>query len=153
AWRTLVQCHFHDSIAGCTHDRVAEDVVGRLRDASDLAREVSRGSLEELAGHDPDLARTAAEPASALVVWNPAARAAGGVVVADGTCFRRDVLVGPPGARLARTGKGVAPFALALPDGQVLPVQVIEQRRALERRDARHHYPDQDEVDAVRVAF
>ncbi|HLS47309.1 MAG TPA: glycoside hydrolase family 38 C-terminal domain-containing protein, partial [Gemmatimonadales bacterium] len=153
AWRTLVQCHFHDSIAGCTHDHVAEEVLGRLRDASNLAREISRGSLEELAGHDPDVARTAAEPASALVVWNPVARPAGGVVVADTTFFRRDVLVGPPGARLARAGKGFAPFALALPDGRVVPVQVIEQRRALERRDARHHYPDQDEVDAVRIAF
>jgi len=32
-------------------------------------------------------------------------------------------------------------------------VQVLDRRQGLERRDALRHYPDQDEVDAVRVAF
>jgi alpha-mannosidase len=39
------------------------------------------------------------------------------------------------------------------PDVPPRPGQVSERRRALERLDAPRHYPDQDQVDAVRVAF
>ncbi|HEX6645467.1 MAG TPA: glycoside hydrolase family 38 C-terminal domain-containing protein, partial [Gemmatimonadales bacterium] len=106
----------------------------------------------ELAGHDPD--RALAKPGeSALLAWNPRAVPAGGIVTAELTFFRRDVLVGPPGARLARAGKGFAPVSLVAGNGEVIPLQVIASRRALERRDARRRYPDLDEVDAVRVAF
>ena len=152
AWRSVVQSHFHDAIAGCAHDRVAEEARGRLDDAAAAAREIVRGALDDLTGHDPDAA-PGARDAAAFVVWNPAARRRGGVVVADLTFFRRDVLVGPPGARLARAGRGFHPFVLQGESGAALPVQVIEVRRALERRDAWRHYPDLDEVDAVRVAF
>ncbi|MGE5927721.1 MAG: glycoside hydrolase family 38 C-terminal domain-containing protein, partial [Gemmatimonadota bacterium] len=152
AWRSVVQSHFHDAIAGCAHDRVAEEARGRLDDAAEAAREIVRAALDELTGHDPDEARRAGD-SSALVVWNPVARRRGGVVVADVTLFRHDVLVGPPGARLSRAGKGFHPFALLTESHGAIPVQVIEVRRALERRDAWRHYPDLDEVDAVRVAF
>ncbi len=152
AWRSTVRSHFHDSIAGCTHDRVAAAARGRLADAAATAQEVVRASIDELTGHDPDVAPSAGD-ASALVVWNPAARRRGGIAVAEVSFFRRDVLVGPPGARIVRAGKGFAPFDLASADGRSIPVQVIEKRRALERRDAWRHYPDLDEVDAVRIAF
>jgi alpha-mannosidase len=152
AWRSVVRSHFHDAIAGCAHDRVADAARGRLVDAAATARELVRASIDDLTGHDPDAAKTASG-ASALVTWNPAARRRGGIAVADVSFFRRDVLVGPPGARLARAGKGFDPFLLASADGRTIPVQVIEERRALERRDAWRHYPDMDEVDAVRVAF
>lgn len=152
AWRSVVQSHFHDAIAGCAHDRVAEEARGRLEAGVEAAREIVRAALDDLTGHDPDERRSARD-ASSLVVWNPAPQRRGGVVVADLTFFRRDVLVGPPGARLARSGKGFLPCALRAESGEVIPVQVIEMRRALERRDAWRHYPDLDEVDAVRVAF
>lgn len=35
----------------------------------------------------------------------------------------------------------------------MIPVQVLERERGLERLDAARHYPDLDEVDRVRVAF
>ncbi|HEU4829736.1 MAG TPA: glycoside hydrolase family 38 C-terminal domain-containing protein [Gemmatimonadales bacterium] len=152
AWRSVVQSHFHDALAGCSHDRVAVETHGRLGDAAVIAREIVRASLDELSGHDPDAARSSRD-SSSLLVWNPAVRTRSGVVVADATFFRRDILVGPPGARLARSGKGFQPFALRTGSGSMIPVQVIEERRALERRDAWRHYPDMDEVDAVRIAF
>lgn len=152
AWRSVVQSHFHDAIAGCAHDRVAVEAQGRLGDAAAIAREVVRASVDELIAHDPD-APPSPGNVSALVVWNPAAQRRGGVVVADATFFRQDVLVGPPGARLARSGKGFQPFVLRTKAGSIVPVQVIEEHRALERRDAWRHYPDLDEVDAVRIAF
>src|SRR5947208_212911 len=154
AWRTLVRCQFHDSIAGCASDDVARAVEARLTSVKALARAVVRGSLLELVHHDPDAARSlAAPPSPTLVLWNPAARPRRGVMIADVTLFRRDVPVGPAGERVPRHGQGYRPFALVTSDGHTVPVQVLDRRVGTERLDAAHHYPDQDEVDEVRIAF
>ena len=153
-WRALVRSQFHDSIGGCTSDAVARRVAGRLDDVMQAAGEIARASLDALIGNDPDDARDHPErTASRLVLWNPVARPrAGSVVVADLTWFRRDVLVGPPGARAPREGGGAREVALAGPDGP-LGVQPLGRARAHERLDAPRHYPDQDEVDVTRLAF
>src|SRR5438552_4532561 len=79
AWRTLVRCQFHDAIAGCTSDDVARAVDGRLASVEALARDVVRGAVLDLVRRDPDAAQErAVEPAPALVLRNPAARARGG---------------------------------------------------------------------------
>jgi mannosylglycerate hydrolase len=154
AWRALVRTQFHDTISGTTADGVTAAAEARLTDVAAYAREIARGALHRLAGHDPDVARERVEAAQpSLVLWNPAARQRGGVTVADLTFFRRDVLVGPPGHRQANTGTGYKPFALRTVDGKTIPVQVLTQRVTGERRDARRHYPDFDEVDQVRIAF
>ena len=154
AWRTLLACQFHDTIGGCVSDTVAAETEVRLAAVESYAQEVARASLDELAGHDPDAARERAEDAApALVLWNAAARSRGGVVIADAEFFRRDVVVGPPAGWQPRVGPGYRAFALAGLDGRPIPVQVLDRRQALERRDATRHYPVQDEVDAVRVAF
>ena len=155
AWRTLVRTQFHDTIAGTTADSVAEAAGHRLDGVAAYAAELTRSSLQELAGYDPDTARERTEGAEpAFVLWNPAARPRGGVTVADLTMFRRDVLVGPPAAgRSPRQGPGYRPFALYAADGRPIPVQLLAHRVTQERVDAARHYPDQDEVDQVRVAF
>src|SRR3989449_576048 len=154
AWRTLVRCQFHDAIAGCTSDDVARAVAGRLTSVEALAGDVVRGAVLDLVRHDPDAARErAGDPAPALVLWNPAARPRGGVVVVDVTLFRRDVLVGPPSGRVPRQGQGYRPFGLAGPDGRPIALQLLDRRPGHERLDAARHYPDQDEVDRVRVAL
>ena len=156
AWRTLVRTQFHDTIAGCTADVVADAAEHRLAEVAAYAAELTRSGLQELAGYDPDVSRERAEGAEpALVLWNPAARPRGGVTVADVAMFRRDVLVGPPptDGPTTRHGPGYRPFALYGPDGRALPVQVLARRVTHERRDATRHYPDQDEVDHVRIAF
>src|SRR5213076_1835422 len=132
----------------------ARALASRLTSVEALAGEVVRGSLHDLVHHDPDAARSRAATASpTLVVWNPAARPRRGVMIADVTLFRRDVLVGPPGGRVPREGQGYRPFGLATSDGHTVPVQVLDRLIGAERLDAAHHYPDQDEVDEVRIAF
>src|SRR5207253_1812126 len=131
AWRGLVRCQFHDSIAGCVSDVVARALEARLGGVEALASEIVRGSVHDLAHHDPDAAR--ARPADAqptLVLWNPAARPRRGVALADVTLFRRDVLVGPPGGRVPRMGEGYRPLMLATADGRAIPVQVLDRRIA-----------------------
>ena len=154
AWRELVQSHFHDALAGCCADAVAADVARRQGAVRAIAREVTRAAMAELAGYDADQAREQRSAASpALVCWNPATRPREGVVIAEVTFFRRDVLVGPPSGRTPRRGGGYQPFALRAADGRTIPVQVLERTIGLERLDAARHYPDLDEVDRVRVAF
>jgi alpha-mannosidase len=153
AWRLLLQSEFHDSISGCTSDAVARRVEVRLDDARNLASEIARSSLDELIGNDPD--RSRAEPeasAPQLVLWNPVPRRRKGVVVADSSWFRRDVLVGPPGDRIPRVGPGSRSFHL-IAAGGLLGVQPLGWTPGQERLDAHRHYPDQDEVDWTRVAF
>lgn len=153
AWRTLVRSQFHDSIGGCTSDAVAERVGARLDDALAMGGELARGTLDALIGNDPDAARerpTATAPR--LVFYNPVPRRRRAVVVADLTWFRRDVLVGPPGDRVSRRADppSARDIAAAL-DG--IPHQVLGRRQASERLDSARHYPDQDEVEVVRVAL
>lgn len=156
AWRALVRCQFHDAIAGCTSDVVARAVEERLAGVEALGAELVRGSVHDLVRHDPDIARErAAAAAPTLVVWNAAARPRRGVMIADITLFRRDVPVGPPapGHRAPREGDGYRPFELVTADGRAVAVQVLDRRIGTERLDAPRHYPDQDEVDEVRIAF
>ena len=155
AWRTLIRNQFHDTISGCTADSVATVAEQRLDEVAAYAAELTRGALMGLVGHDPDVQRERAdgfEPA--LVLWNPVPRSRAGVTIADVTVFRRDVLVGPPSAgRVPRQGAGYRPFALMDPGGRAVPFQVLAQRRTEERIDGTRHYPDQDEVDQLRIAF
>ena len=155
AWRTLLRTQFHDTIAGTTADAVAHAAEQRLTAVAAYAAELTRAALQDLVGYDPDVARERREGSEpTLVLWNPAARPRGGVAVADVTFFRSDVLVGPPApGRMPRQGPGYRPFSLAGPDGRAIPVQVLAVRAQQERRDAMRHYPDQDEVDQVRIAF
>lgn len=154
AWRALVQCQFHDTICGTTSDAVAREAEQRLEAVQAYADEVARGAIFDLVGHDPDRAREHGVTHSpALALWNPSPRARDGVVIADCTFFRRDVLVGPPGGRAPRAGRGVHAFSLHGADGVAIPLQLLDKRMGHERLDARRHYPDQDEVDRVRVAL
>ena len=157
AWREVVQCHFHDAIGGCAADEVAQAMTTRLTDAAAAADEVAQAALARAAGPDPDRAREGHRTRPALFLWNPVARPRGGVVTAEVSFFRRDILVGPPGERRPRSGSGGGPFLLAVPrpDGTLAHVspQLLDAVPALERLDAPRQYPDLDLVDRVRIAF
>ncbi len=152
AWRRLVQCQFHDALAGTASDEVAEAMIARFNDVEAIARETIRVTSHALVGHDADAAREGAPISPRLFLWNPAARPRGGVVLAEVTVFRGDVLVGPPGARKPRRGAGHRPFVLDTGGTTVAP-QFIGVTPGLERTDSARHYPDQDAVDRVRLAL
>jgi len=153
AWRTLVQCQFHDTICGTTSDPVTREAELRLDAAQSYADAVVRDAAFGLVRHDPDRARERPEAQlPRLVVWNPTPHVRDGIVITDATFFRRDVVVGPPGARVARQAHGFQPVSLRL-DGHVVPLQILDRRQGVERLDARRHSPDLDEVDRVRLAL
>ena len=154
AWRTLLQCQFHDTLAGTTSDAVQREQEVRLDGLEAMSAEIGRGSFFDLAGYDPDRARDvpAGEPPR-LLLWNPATNDRAGITAAELTFFRKDVLVGAPGERVPRSGQGFRPFVLASAAGELAPVQVLAVRRDHSRAEATRHYPDQDEVDRVWAAF
>lgn len=153
AWRTLVQSQFHDTLAGTVCDEAAQEQAVRLDSVIATCREVVRERLSGLAGHDPDRARARRPHGSPeLVLWNPGTGVWRGVVTAEVPFFRRDQPVGPPRQMAVRRGTGAEPFGLRR-GRRSMPVQVLGVTRAVDRRDACHHYPDLDLVDRVTVAF
>jgi alpha-mannosidase len=153
AWTLLLTNHFHDSICGTVSDVVARTMDTRFAAVEAAGKEVARRALHRIVGHDPDRARDHPSAVSPrLVLWNPAVRPRGGVVLARISAFRRDVLVGPPGDRVPRVGTDPLPAALVRGEEQ-FPLQVIARELTTERFDADRHYPDLDEVEAATVAF
>jgi len=154
ACRTLLECQFHDTLAGTTIDEVQREQEARLGTVDAIRREIEASRLRELSGHDPDRAREQPERVTPrLVLYSPSSRLFGGILTAELTFFRKDMLVGAPGGRKLARGKGYQPFSLASPSGEIIPVQVLAVRPDQERIDATRHYPDQGEVDRVWVAF
>jgi alpha-mannosidase len=154
AWRVLLANQFHDSICGTVADAVVLTMEARFAEVEALADEIGRCALHRRLGHDPDRSRNTPEAVDPrLVLWNPAARERRGVAIADLTWFRSDVLVGPPGGRVPRKGSRAPSFSLLAQDGRSVPLQILGRRISHERLDADRHYPDQDVVEIVRVAF
>ena len=153
AWRELLRCQFHDTLAGSCSDAVAREQDVRLTSVAAIASELSRRSIHALVGHDPDQARTRQDATPTLLVWNPVPYPREGVVLAEITALRSDVPVGPPSGRRPRVGPGFEPFTLVDHSGEERPVQVLAVSPGLERIDADRHYPAQAAVDRVLVAF
>jgi hypothetical protein len=155
AWRRLIQCQFHDTIAGTVCDEAAREQEARLAAVAATGRDVVRGSLLDLAGLHPERPRPGPDARPTLLLESSAlgGRRGSRVVKSEIPFFRRDVLVGPPDGRTPRSGSGLVPFALRRPDGRLIPVQVISVRRGLARTDSPCRYPDLDEVDLATVAF
>jgi mannosylglycerate hydrolase len=70
AWRALLQNQAHDSICGCSQDRVHEQMHARYESAEELAQQTTTRVLERLAGLGPER-RTPATAAFDVAVFNP----------------------------------------------------------------------------------
>ncbi|MBI3789795.1 MAG: hypothetical protein HY275_02820 [Gemmatimonadetes bacterium] len=141
AWRSLLACHPHDTLCGTVVDAAARAAAARAEDVQALAAELGGTARDVLVGFDPDSARSRPGPyLPQLVVWNPAARARGGVarVVIERTVAT--VPVGP--------GSAGATTVATLPElpGVPLPLQVTGRDVADARLESRHHYPRNERV-------
>jgi mannosylglycerate hydrolase len=72
AWRELLRNQAHDSICGCSQDRVHEQMLGRYDAAEELAQETTRRALERIAGL-PAARQTPWSDELDLAVFNPSA--------------------------------------------------------------------------------
>ncbi|HEX2781594.1 MAG TPA: glycoside hydrolase family 38 C-terminal domain-containing protein [Gemmatimonadaceae bacterium] len=161
AWRSLLECHPHDSLCGCSIDVVARAVDVRLSDAIVQARGLRDDALLDLIGHDSVAARERrGEWTPVVVVRNSAPRPRRGVAEVRIATFVRDVPVGPGSARIGREMLTAARAErdalhreqLVLRDGdRPLVVQPISSALATELVESPRHYPDADRVVVSRA--
>jgi len=149
AWKSLLLCHPHDTVCGCSTDEVARAMDARLDEADVQGAGLRNDALFDLVGYDADGARERRDAWKPMaVVRNPAARARAGVALIRLTSFVSDVKVGanasPDAVNSAR------PTVPAL--GGVGALQVLHKAIVHERTEAPRHYPDDDLVQACVVA-
>jgi hypothetical protein len=104
AWRALLQNQAHDSICGCSQDRVHEQMEARYDEAYELAGATTARLLERLAGLGVER-RVPWTSELDVAVFNPSPNARTDVV--------RFELDGFPLYQVQSTGLDVHPFALA----------------------------------------
>lgn len=153
AWHTLLECHPHDTLCGCSVDSVARAMEVRLASALAQGKGVRQDTLAQLLAADPDAARGKRDLwRPALVLSNPAPRPRGGVVEVEILETVRDEPVGPGSAAgVARTISTTAERAL---EGVRFPISVVQPlstRLRRERIEPLRAYPDNDIVRSTRA--
>jgi hypothetical protein len=149
AWKTLLRCHPHDTLCGCSIDPVAHAMAARLDSAVAEATGLQTDALHTVLGHDPDAAIGArADWKPAVVMRNRAPRSRSGVAELELLTFVRDVPVGPGSAFAADSTTPDEPVAI---DGGI-PFQLLDEGMRYDRLEPRRRYPDNDLVRVRRVA-
>ena len=152
AWRTLLQCHPHDTLCGCSIDQVAREMDARLEDATAQGTGIRDDAMLDLVAHDPVIARERGRPGwtPVVIVRNPAARPRGGVAEVEIDTFIRDVPVGPGSG--AAAGGQLPDEAIPLaPAGSGTAFQTLSRERMHARTESPRHYPDNDLIERARV--
>jgi alpha-mannosidase len=149
AWKTLLLCHPHDTLCGCSTDEVARAMAARLDDAETQSAGLRDDALLDLLGHDPVAARTVPERwRPVVIVRNRAARSRGGIAELELRTFRQHVPVGPGSGTTVPVEH--APPELEL-DGGHVRYQLLDRSVRHDRVESLAHYPDDDLVDVARV--
>ncbi|MFI5310353.1 MAG: glycoside hydrolase family 38 C-terminal domain-containing protein [Gemmatimonadales bacterium] len=149
AWKSLLLCHPHDTLCGCSTDEVARAMDARLDEAASQAAGIRRDALFALIGHrEEDARERRAEWKPMVVVRNAAARPRAGVAILRLTSFLSDVKVGAnaspgPVESAPRTTPAVAGVAA---------MQVLARSVEHELTESPRHYPDDDLVSVTEVA-
>lgn len=149
AWKTLLRCHPHDTLCGCSVDPVGRAMAARLESSEDQARGLRTDSISALLGHDPDesIGNTPNWRPS-IVVRNRAPRRRSGIAELELLSFVRDAAVGPDSASAQHVE---TPDETLLIDGGRIHYQMLEESRRHDRLEPRRRYPDNDLVRAQRV--
>lgn len=151
AWRTLLRCHPHDTLCGCSSDDVARAMDARLASAAEQARGVRDDALASLLGHDAVEARERrGDWRPLLVVRNRAARPRRGVVEVELLTFVADEPVGPGSGATPLPALEACTDRWAVHGGRV-PLQALAERLGRDRTESPRHYPDNDLVRRTRA--
>ena len=147
AWRTLLECHPHDTLCGCSADAVAMAADARFASAGAEARGIIEDAVHDVVGHDAVAARSAPGWSSYVLVRNAAARARGGIAEVDVARIIAREPVGPASAGVIVAERELPPPAL---DGGRAPLQVLERCVRSARIESPRHYPQGDRVEVAR---
>ncbi|MGQ0713380.1 MAG: glycosyl hydrolase-related protein [Gemmatimonadaceae bacterium] len=148
AWRTLLECHPHDTLCGCSSDDIARAADARFDVVTTEGRGILEDAVLDLVGHDAAAARGArSEWRPHLLVRNASPYARSGVADVELIRFVADEPVGPGSAGVAVEDRKLPPPALA---GGRVPLEVLDRRVRSHRVESPRHYPDNDRVDVAR---
>ena len=147
AWRTLLECHPHDTLCGCSTDAVAMAAEARFAFAEAEARGILNDSLLDLAGHDAGAATNSRAWLPQILLRNASAVPRGGVAEVEIVRFIAHEPVGPGSAGVAVNEAALRPPVL---DGGRVPLQILGRRVRSDRIDSARHYPDNDRVEVTR---
>ena len=136
AWKRLLENHPHDSICGCSIDRVHEDMLPRFAEACDVAELVAERSMQHLAKKIDTSGLP--EGGVALTLFNPLGGGREEVAMVD-VEFPAE---GAPHAVRALT-----------PEGEETPAQVLDVRDTYVRRLHPHELPRGERVRRFRLAL
>ena len=146
AWRTLLRCHPHDTLCGCSIDGVARAMDARLESAVAQAEGIRDDALLARLAHDPAASRERrGDWRPSLVVRNAAPRWRSGVAEVRIARFLRDEPVGP-GSSAAHAASTAASDSAA-PDRWSF--QTLSRGTTRERLESPLHYPDNDVVEVT----
>ncbi len=146
-WRTLLECHPHDTLCGCSADAVAMAADARFAFADAEARGIIEDSLHDLVAYDAVAARSAPHWSSYVLVRNAAARGRGGIAEVEIARGIAREPVGPGSAGVSIPERKLPPPAL---DGGNVPLQVLATRIRSDRIESPRHYPHGDRVEVAR---
>ena len=151
AWITLLECHPHDTVCGCSIDQVARAMDARLEEAATQAAGVRQDALDDLVGHDPAAVRERRNDwAPAVVVRNRAARPRGGIAEVEIVRPMARVRVGPGSGREPDPDPPAPELTLRY-DGNAVAVQVLDRAIRHDRIDSPLDYPGEALVEAERA--
>ena len=149
AWKSLLLCHPHDTLCGCSIDDVARAMEARLEDADAQGRGIRLDALHDIVGHDPVAARTRPEAwQPVLLLRNRAPRPRGGVAEVELIVPLRHIPVGPGSGTPADTMRPPKDVSL---DGGAVPLQVLARGVRDARVESPRHYPRNELVERVRA--
>lgn len=149
AWRTLLLCHPHDTLCGCSIDAVARAMAGRLDEAVLAGASLRDDAIACLVGDDAAAARArVSEWRPAVIVRNRAARPRSGVAELEADLVLAEVAVGPGSAGVAPPARRPGGLSLGSP---ALVLQELGRERRFEREESPVHYPRTRLVERRRV--
>jgi alpha-mannosidase len=148
AWRTLLECHPHDTLCGCSADEVAMAADQRFAFAETEARGIVNDALLDLVGHDSGKAHDAPHRwRPLLLVRNPVPRARGGVAEVEVVRLVTPEPVGPGSAGVIVNDRELPPPAID--EGRV-PLQVLSRSVRSGRIESSRHYPHNYRIEVAR---
>lgn len=151
AWVTLLTCHPHDTLCGCSIDVVARAMDARLEDALSQALGVREDALADLVGYDAAATRPRrSEWTPSVIVRNRAAHARGGIAEIEVARPMAHVRVGPGSGREPEPTPLPAEFSFRHA-GSLMPMQVLERSVRHDRIESPLDYPDDALVESARV--
>lgn len=138
-WRTLLACHPHDTLCGCSIDAVAEAMDHRLGTVERAGMLAAQRARLAMLGHDPVAARDDEEGwRSVVVIRNPLPHERGGICELEVDESLGGVPVGPGSAGCALPTPRAHPLRIG--DGS-MAVQELSRELVHAREESPRHYP------------